>query len=178
MSTNYGEAMPDAKLKVLDLVSLREKVDALKKAGQRLVFTNGCFDLLHLGHVRYLEEARRQGDCLIVAVNSDRSVRQIKRRCRPVVPQAQRAEVVAALASVDWVTIFDEPDPLALIQFLMPDVLVKGADWGEEHIVGATEVKAAGGEVVRITLEPGISTSDLIKRICSACANADHDKGV
>jgi rfaE bifunctional protein nucleotidyltransferase chain/domain len=159
--------MMDAAEKVLDRHILKEKVDSLRKAGKRIVFTNGCFDLLHIGHVRYLQEARKQGDCLVVAVNSDGSVRRIKESVRPVVPEGQRAEVVAALDCVDWVTIFAEPDPLALIRLLEPDVLVKGTDWSEEEIIGAPEVREAGGQVLRIKLEPGISTSALIKRIRS-----------
>ena len=153
--------------KVLDRNALKGKVDLLRKSGKRVVFTNGCFDLLHIGHVRYLQEARKQGDCLVVAVNSDGSVRQIKEPGRPVMPEGQRAEVVAALDCVDWVTIFAEPDPLALIRLLEPDVLVKGTDWSEEEIIGAPEVREAGGQVLRIKLEPGISTSALIKRIRS-----------
>ena len=141
--------------------------DRLASLEHPVVFTNGCFDLLHIGHVRYLQEARKQGDCLVVAVNSDGSVRQIKEPGRPVMPEGQRAEVVAALDCVDWVTIFAEPDPLALIRLLEPDVLVKGTDWSEEEIIGAPEVREAGGQVLRIKLEPGISTSALIKRIRS-----------
>jgi rfaE bifunctional protein nucleotidyltransferase chain/domain len=159
--------MMDAAEKVLDRHILKEKVDSLRKAGKRVVFTNGCFDLLHIGHVRYLQEARKQGDCLVVAVNSDGSVRQIKEPGRPIIPEGQRAEVVAALDCVDWVTIFAEPDPLALIRLLEPDVLVKGTDWSEEEIIGTPEVREAGGQVLRIKLEPGISTSALIKRIRS-----------
>ena len=153
--------------KVLDRNTLKEKVDSLRKAGKRVVFTNGCFDLLHIGHVRYLQEARKQGDCLVVAVNSDSSVKQIKGSDRPKIPEEERAEVLAALGCVDWVTIFAEPDPLALIRLLKPDVLVKGTDWSEEEIVGAPEVREAGGQVLRIKLEPGSSTSALIKRIRS-----------
>ncbi|MCG6981134.1 MAG: adenylyltransferase/cytidyltransferase family protein, partial [Deltaproteobacteria bacterium] len=113
--------------KVLDRNSLKEKVDTLRKEGKVVVFTNGCFDLIHIGYVRLLQKAREQGDCLVVAVNSDRSVRQIKGPPRPIIPEGQRAEVVAALACVDWVTIFDEPDPLILIKLLKPDALVKGS---------------------------------------------------
>ena len=160
--------MVDAAEKVLDRHTLKEKVDSLHKAGKRLVFTNGCFDLLHLGHVRYLQAARKQGDCLVVAVNSDSSVRQIKEPGRPVVPEGQRAEVLAALGCVDWVTVFDEPDPLALIKLLKPNVLVKGGDWPEEKIVGAAEVIGAGGEVLRIPLEPEISTSVIMEKVRSA----------
>ncbi len=157
--------MLDASEKILDRQPLKEKVDLLRGEGMRLVFTNGCFDLLHIGHVRYLQTARRQGDCLVVAVNSDSSVRQIKGSARPIIPEAQRAEVVAALACVDWVTIFDEPDPLVLIKLLVPAVLVKGADWPAKEIVGGAEVERTGGQVVRIPLEEGMSTSNLIKRI-------------
>ncbi len=157
--------MLDASEKVLDRKTLKEKLDQLQEEGKRVVFTNGCFDLLHIGHVRYLQAARKQGDCLVVAVNSDSSVRQIKRAGRPIIPEAQRAEVVAALGFVDWVTLFDEPDPLALIRLLRPNVLVKGADWPEDEIIGAAEVKESGGKVVRIPLEEGMSTSEVINRI-------------
>ena len=159
--------MMNAAEKVLDRTTLKDKVDSLRRAGSRVVFTNGCFDLIHIGHVRYLQEARELGDCLVVAVNSDSSVKQIKEPGRPIIPEGQRAEVVAALGCVDWVTIFDEPDPLDLIRLLEPDVLVKGTDWSEEEIIGAPEVREAGGEVLRIKLEPGISTSALIERIRS-----------
>ena len=159
--------MVDAADKILDRNSLKEKVHSLRLEGKVVVFTNGCFDLLHVGHVRYLQKARKQGDCLLVAVNSDSSVRQIKGPPRPIIPEGQRAEVVAALACVDWVTIFDEPDPLILIKLLKPDALVKGSDWPEEKIVGASEVKEAGGKVVRVQLVPGISTTALIQKIRS-----------
>lgn len=159
--------MLDAAEKILDRNSLKEKVDSLRQSAKVVVFTNGCFDLFHVGYVRLLQKARKEGDCLVVAVNSDRSVRQIKGPERPKIPDKERAEVLAAMACVDWVTIFDEPDPLVLLKLLKPDVLVKGADWPEEKIVGASEVKEAGGKVVRIPLEPGISTSALIKRIRS-----------
>ena len=159
--------MLDALDKVVDRKTLKEKVDSLRQVGKVVVFTNGCFDLFHVGYVRLLQKARKEGDCLVVAVNSDRSVRQIKGPERPKIPEKERAEVLAAMACVDWVTIFDEADPLVLIRLLKPDVLVKGADWSEEKIVGASEVKEAGGKVLRIPLEPGISTSALIKRIRS-----------
>jgi D-beta-D-heptose 7-phosphate kinase/D-beta-D-heptose 1-phosphate adenosyltransferase len=159
--------MMNAAEKVLDRNTLKEKVDSLRQAGNRVVFTNGCFDLIHIGHIRLLQKAKEKGDFLVVAVNSDSSVRQIKEPGRPLMPEGQRAEVVAALGCVDWVTIFAEPDPLALIRLLKPDVLVKGTDWSEEEIVGAPDVIEAGGQVLRIQLEPGISTSALIKRIRS-----------
>ena len=160
--------MLDAAEKILERNSLKAKVDSLRQSGKLVIFTNGCFDLLHAGHVRYLQEARKQGDCLVVAVNSDRSVEQIKGPGRPIIPDNQRAEVLAALGCVDWVTIFDEPDPLVLIKLLKPDVLVKGSDWPEKKIIGAKEVKEAGGKVLRIPLEAGISTSAIFERIRSA----------
>jgi len=159
--------MVDAAEKILDRDSIKVKVDSLRQAGKVVVFTNGCFDLIHVGHVRYLQEARKQGDCLVVAVNSDSSVEEIKGPGRPIIPDSQRAEVVAALSCVDCVTIFDEPDPLVLIKLLKPDVLVKGSDWPEEKIVGAQEVKGTGGKVLRIPLEPASSTSALIEKIRS-----------
>ena len=159
--------MLDAAEKILERNTLKERVDSLRLEGKVVVFTNGCFDLIHIGHIRLLQKARKRGDCLVVAVNSDSSVRQIKGPDRPKIPEKERAEVLGALGCVDWVTIFDEPDPLVLIKLLKPDVLVKGGDWPEERIVGALEVKEAGGEVLSIPLEPGISTSTLIKRIRS-----------
>ena len=165
--------MMNAAEKVLDRNTLKEKVNSLRKTGGRVVFTNGCFDLLHIGHVRYLQEARKLGDCLVVAVNSDSSVYQIKEPGRPIIPEGQRAEVVAALGCVDWVTIFAEPDPLVLIRLLKPDVLVKGTDWSEEEIVGAPEVRGAGGQVVRIPLVPGSSTSVIVERVASAFGKED-----
>ena len=143
-------------------------VAARKRNGQRVVFTNGCFDLLHPGHVRCLEQARALGDLLIVAINSDASVRQLKGDGRPLVPQDERAEVLAALAAVDYVVIFDALTPRELLARLCPDVLVKGGDWGPEEIVGRAEVEAAGGCVVSIPLEPGYSTTSMVERIRSS----------
>ena len=136
-----------------------------KRAGRRVVFTNGCFDLLHPGHVRCLAGARALGDVLVVAINSDSSVRGNKGPERPLVPEQDRAEVLAALASVDYVTIFDELTPRALISRVLPDVLVKGADWAPDQVVGREEVEAAGGRVVSIPLARGYSTTDLVQRI-------------
>jgi D-beta-D-heptose 7-phosphate kinase/D-beta-D-heptose 1-phosphate adenosyltransferase len=133
--------------------------------GQTVVFTNGVFDLLHVGHVRYLRQARALGAALIVGVNSDRSVRANKGPGRPIVAQDERAEVLAALDYVDGVVVFDEETPHDLIAALQPDVLVKGADWAEDAIVGRDVVEARGGRVVRLPLEPGRSTSALIERI-------------
>jgi len=133
--------------------------------GKHIVFTNGVFDLLHPGHVRYLQDARRLGDALIVAVNSDRSVRANKGPTRPVNPEAERAEVLAVLGSVDAVVVFDEDTPYEIIGHIQPDVLIKGADWGPENIVGRDIVEARGGKVVRIPLAEGYSTTGLIARI-------------
>ena len=142
-----------------------------KRNGRRVIFTNGCFDLLHPGHVRCLAEARALGDLLVVAVNSDRSVRGNKGPERPLVPQNDRAEVLAALCSVDYVTIFDEPTPRALISRVLPDILVKGADWAPDQVAGREEVEAAGGRVVSIPLAPGYSTTNLVQRIRNAGAS-------
>lgn len=142
-----------------------EAVRMVKKEGKKVVFTNGCFDILHLGHVRYLNEAKNCGDYLVVGVNSDRSVKGIKGENRPVISEQARAELLAALCFVDGVVLFDEADPLALIRHLRPQVLVKGADWEEADIVGADLVTKQGGEVIRIPLIPHWSTSDIIRRI-------------
>ena len=139
-----------------------------KDNGRRVVFTNGCFDLLHPGHVRLLEQARALGDLLVVGVNSDRSVRGLKGEGRPLLPEGERAELLAALAAVDAVTIFDEPTPRELIAALLPDVLVKGGDWSPDEIVGRAEVEGAGGRVVTIPYIEGYSTSALIARIAGS----------
>ncbi len=136
-----------------------------KDNGRRVVFTNGCFDLLHPGHIRLLEQARALGDVLVVGLNSDRSVRELKGPGRPLVPARERAEVLAALEAVEAVVIFEEPTPRELVAALRPDVLVKGGDWGPEEIVGREEVEAAGGRVERIPLVEGYSTSALIAKI-------------
>jgi D-beta-D-heptose 7-phosphate kinase/D-beta-D-heptose 1-phosphate adenosyltransferase len=151
--------------KVANLKDLAQAVNSLRESGKRVVFTNGCFDLLHVGHIRYLAAAKNQGDILVVGLNSDESVKKIKAKGRPIVTQDQRAEVLAALWFVDYITIFNEPDPLKLIQTLKPNVLVKGADWPAEKIIGADFVKANGGRVVRIEVVPEISTSRIIQRI-------------
>lgn len=140
--------------------------EQLHRAGKTCVFTNGVFDILHPGHVRYLQEARRLGDALIVAVNSDRSARTLEKGPdRPVNPAAERAEVLSALACVDATVVFDEPTPLEIIKALQPDVLVKGADWAAGTIVGADIVEARGGRVVRLTLADGYSTTRIIEAI-------------
>ena len=151
--------------KILSLDQLRMERESLRQAGRRVVFTNGCFDLIHPGHVNYLQEARRLGDALIVALNSDRSVRALKGEKRPILNQDERAEVMAALACVDYVTVFDDPTPREIIAALLPDVLVKGGDWGIEQIIGREEVEAAGGEVLSLPFIEGCSTTDIIERI-------------
>ena len=142
-------------------------VEAARATGRQVVFTNGVFDLIHPGHVRYLRQARSFGDALIVAVNSDRSVGANKRDDRPIIPEAERAEIVSALAAVDVVVLFDEDTPHEVIAAIQPDVLVKGADWGEHAIVGRELVEARGGRVVRIPIEAGYSTSAIVARIKS-----------
>lgn len=154
-----------AREKVKPLKEAAERCRNLRDQGLRLVFTNGCFDLLHIGHLRYLEEARALGDYLVVAVNSDASVRHIKGPHRPVVDEKARSELVAGLHCVDCVVLFDAPDPLAVIQTLDPHVLVKGADWPLDRIVGADWVTRRGGSVVRIPVLEGYSTSGLIEKI-------------
>jgi rfaE bifunctional protein nucleotidyltransferase chain/domain len=150
---------------ISDLPTLVLERRVWKAAGSRLAFTNGCFDLLHPGHLRLLEAARAEADLLVVGINSDRSVRILKGKGRPVVPEQERAETLAALECVDRVTIYDEETPAALISALVPDVLVKGADWAEDEIVGRDVVEEAGGRVIRVEILPGRSTSSLLERI-------------
>lgn len=136
-----------------------------KRNGRRVVFTNGCFDLLHPGHLETLEKARSLGDALIVGVNSDRSVREMKGQGRPIMPERERAEVLTALACVDGVVIFDEPTPREMVAALLPDVLVKGGDWANDQIIGREETEAAGGKVVSIPMVAGYSTSAMVEKI-------------
>jgi rfaE bifunctional protein nucleotidyltransferase chain/domain len=147
------------------LVSVVEERRRWRDEGRRVVLTNGCFDLLHPGHVALLEAARAEGDVLVVAINSDASVRRIKGEGRPLVPEAERAETLLALEPVDRVVVYDEPTPIAVVKALVPDVLVKGADWAEDAIVGREEVEAAGGRVVRVPMLPGRSTTSMLERI-------------
>jgi D-beta-D-heptose 7-phosphate kinase/D-beta-D-heptose 1-phosphate adenosyltransferase len=151
--------------KILSLDQLLRERERLGRLGRRVVFTNGCFDLLHPGHIRYLQEARRLGDALIVALNSDRSVRELKGDKRPILDQNERSEVMAALGCVDYVTVFDESTPREIIAALLPDLLVKGGDWDIGRIVGRDEVEAAGGKVLSLPFVEGCSTSDVIERI-------------
>jgi rfaE bifunctional protein nucleotidyltransferase chain/domain len=151
--------------KIIDRSQIAAKIEPYRKSGRKIVFTNGCFDLLHVGHVRYLREASSLGDCLIVGLNSDQSVRTIKEPQRPLIVQEQRAEVLSALECISFVVLFDEPDPYALIETIRPDILAKGADWALDKIIGADLVSGYGGEVKRITLVPAISTTEIIHRI-------------
>ena len=153
------------KQKLKERKELVEIIKGLKAKRKRIVFTNGCFDLLHIGHVRYLEEARGLGDVLVVGVNSDASVRKLKGPQRPILPEAERAEILSGLGCVDYVTLFSELDPLKLITFLHPDVLVKGGDWTKEQIVGREVVERSGGKVVIIPFVGKASTSNLIETI-------------
>ena len=154
--------------KVASLAALARIVRRLSAQGRRVVFTNGCFDLLHAGHVKLLERAKRLGDVLIVGINSDRSVRGLKGPGRPIVPQGDRALVLASLASVDYVTVFNDATPLQVITRLEPHVLVKGADWGATEIVGRELLRRHSGRIVRVPLLAGHSTSNLIARIRNA----------
>jgi D-beta-D-heptose 7-phosphate kinase/D-beta-D-heptose 1-phosphate adenosyltransferase len=147
------------------LADLARECLAWRDAGRRVVLTNGCFDILHSGHIALLEAARREGDLLVVALNSDASVRGLKGADRPVVPEAERAETLLALEAVDRVVLYEEPTPLGAIRTLRPDVLVKGADWARDQVVGRAEVEAAGGRLVRVALVPGRSTSAIVDRI-------------
>jgi D-beta-D-heptose 7-phosphate kinase/D-beta-D-heptose 1-phosphate adenosyltransferase len=151
--------------KILTRAAMLAERERVRAAGKRLVFTNGVFDLLHVGHVRYLTEARALGDALVVAINSDRTVRELKGPGRPVFNEAERAEILAALRVVDYVTIFDDVSPRSLIGELLPDVLVKGGDYELDQIHGREEVEAAGGEVISLPFVKGASTTTLIKRM-------------
>ncbi len=169
--------MADQKIKTLEEVAaIRE---TLRKQRRKLVFTNGCFDLLHVGHVRYLNQARSLGDALVVALNSDTSVRNLKGRSRPVIPAGERAEILAALACVDYVFLFDDPTPRRIIDILVPDILVKGADWEISEIVGRETVEKAGGEVRNLPLSPGASSSSIIQTVLERFGrHARSDSGV
>jgi D-beta-D-heptose 7-phosphate kinase/D-beta-D-heptose 1-phosphate adenosyltransferase len=153
------------KRKIISLSGLKSILTGLKEKGERIVFTNGCFDLLHFGHVKYLQEAKKKGDILVVAVNSDASIRKIKGKKRPIIDENSRLSVVAALESVDYVVLFEEDTPLKVIKALKPDILIKGADWDKKDIVGSDFVLSLGGEVITIKLSKGYSTTDIIKKI-------------
>jgi rfaE bifunctional protein nucleotidyltransferase chain/domain len=151
--------------KIKTVAELRPLIEILRGAGKKMVFTNGCFDLIHTGHTRYLAQAKAYGDLLVVAVNSDTSVRIIKGEKRPITPQADRMETLAALEVVDFVTVFDEPDPYRIISELKPDVLVKGGDWTIEKIIGRDVVEARGGRVINVPYVQGASTTGIIEKI-------------
>ena len=159
-----------SKIKTQD--ELREIITDLKSAGKKVVFTNGCFDLIHTGHVRYLKIAKGYGDVLVVAVNSDESVSRLKGEKRPLMPQAERVEVLSALSVVDYVTVFDEDDPHRVITELLPDVLVKGGDWGIDNIVGREVVEENGGKVYSIPYIEGASTTGIIERVLKRYAGS------
>lgn len=151
--------------KILDRKTLKAKLDEFRAQGKKIAFTNGCFDILHVGHVRYLREAKKTGDILVLALNSDSSVRAIKGEKRPVVGEQERAEIMAALEFIDFVIVFTELTPLELINYLQPDVLIKGGDWPEEKIVGREEIRKWGGRVVIIPEIEGKSTTNIVEKI-------------
>ena len=151
--------------KILDKKILKEKLDMLRREGKKIAFTNGCFDILHIGHVRYLREAKKTADVLVLALNSDTSVQSIKGEKRPLVPEEERAEILAALEFIDFVTIFPELTPLELINYLKPDILIKGGDWPEEKVVGRDNVKKWGGLTILIPEVEGKSTTNIVEKI-------------
>jgi len=151
--------------KIQSLRSLEEIRASLKKEGKKVVFTNGCFDLIHNGHVHLFKEAKKLGDVLIVAVNDDESIRTIKGASRPIFPLAERLEILEAIEQVDYLIAFSEETPQKIISVLLPDVLVKGEDWKKNEVVGRKEVEEAGGEVVLVSLRKGLSSSSLLERI-------------
>lgn len=151
--------------KIKSLKELKKILAGLRAKGKKIVFTNGCFDILHYGHAKYLQDAKKKGDILVVAINSDASVKRIKESKRPIVGETDRLGVIAALESVDYAVLFKEDTPLKVITSLKPDILVKGADWKKNNIVGSDIVSGYGGKVVRIKLMPGRSTTNLIKKI-------------
>ena len=163
------------KAKILSEKELLGARERLRVEGKRLVFTNGVFDLLHVGHVRYLAQARALGDALVVAINSDRSVRELKGPGRPVFDENERAEILAALRDVDYVVVFDDISPRSLIKRLLPDVLVKGGDYQLDEIHGREEVEAAGGKVVSLPFVAGASTTSLLERMKRKSATGDTE---
>lgn len=151
--------------KIMTRDKLKAELDRQRMKGKKIVFTNGCFDIIHVGHTRYLNEAKKLGDILVLALNSDSSVRLLKGEKRPLIPETERAEVVASLASVDYVTIFAETTPRDLIEYLRPDILVKGGDWAEENVVGRELVQSWGGRVAIIPEVRGSSTTNVVEKI-------------
>ena len=162
--------------KLYTWAELKDDLDRLKQEGKTIVFTNGCFDILHVGHTRYLKDAKRLGDVLVVALNSDASVRSIKGERRPLVPEGERAEVIGSLASVDYVTLFDELTPLELIGHLRPDILVKGGDWTEDRVVGRDLVSSWGGRVVIVPETQGASTTNILEKVLAVYRNGTPDE--
>ena len=163
--------------KVQSRAQIKATAARAKTQGKKIVFTNGCFDLLHVGHLRVLREAKKLGDILIVGINSDRSVNDIKGQDRPIVSEAERAELIGALEMVDYVTLFDEPDPIPLLREIKPDVLVKGGDWGESGVVGRELVEGWGGKVVVVPFLEGHSTTNIIEQI-ERTRRKSHGKNV
>jgi D-beta-D-heptose 7-phosphate kinase/D-beta-D-heptose 1-phosphate adenosyltransferase len=151
--------------KILERTALKDKLEELRKKGKKIAFTNGCFDILHVGHVRYLREAKKTADVLVLALNSDSSVRSLKGEKRPLMNEKERAEILAALECIDFVTIFQELTPLELINYLKPDILIKGGDWPEEKVVGREEIKKWGGRVAIIPEVEGKSTTNIVEKI-------------
>ena len=151
--------------KILERKTLKDKLEELRIKGKKIAFTNGCFDILHVGHVRYLREAKKTADVLVLALNSDSSVRSLKGEERPLVPEKERAEIIAALEFIDFVTIFNELTTLELINYLKPDILIKGGDWAEEDVVGREEIKKWGGRVTIIPEVEGKSTTNIVEKI-------------
>ena len=153
--------------KIKDLQELKKAIEFHRKKNKKIVFTNGCYDLIHIGHVRCFRECKRLGDILIVALNSDRSARSIKGPPRPIIHQEERAEIVSSMENVDYVTIFDQDDPRDIIASVKPDILVKGGDWNLNTIVGREIVESYGGKVFALPLVKGVSTTQIIKTIAS-----------
>src|SRR5450759_292819 len=151
--------------KILERNALKNKLEELRKEGKKIAFTNGCFDILHVGHIRYLREAKKTADVLVLALNSDSSVRAIKGDKRPLMSEEERAEILAALDFIDFVTIFPELTPLELINYLKPDILIKGGDWPEEKVIGREEIKKWGGRVAIIPEVEGKSTTNIVEKI-------------
>lgn len=162
---------PLSKSKIKSQRELKNIILALKKRGKKVVFTNGCFDLLHYGHVKYLEDAKRKGDILVVGINSDASVRRIKGTKRPIINEQDRLKIIAALESVDYVVLFKEDTPFNIINLLRPDILIKGADWDKDKIVGRDIILRYGGRVATIRLIKGRSTTNFIRKIVQTHSN-------
>lgn len=164
---DFNPAAEDSSRKILDRSSLKAELERRRASGDSIVFTNGCFDLIHVGHLRYLEAAKKLGDRLIVAINSDDSIERLKGPSRPILPEQQRARVLAALACVDYVTVFEEDTPDALLELLRPEILVKGANYGVDGVVGRDFVEAYGGKVLTVELTEGRSTTAIIEKVQS-----------